>query len=56
VLGADVVVPELEGLAKRELKDLLRPWSERYVSVRDIRAAADQLLDLLVDVLQRDVE
>ena len=47
VLGADVVVAELQRLAQRELEHLLRARRERDVPGRHERAAADELLDLL---------
>ena len=37
VLGADVVVAELQRLAQRELEDLLRAWGERDVTRRRLR-------------------
>jgi hypothetical protein len=54
VLGAYVVVSELEGLAQGQLEHLLRSGRERDVAGRDVGAATDELLDLLVDVLERD--
>ena len=56
VLGADVVVAELERLAERELEDLLGPRRERDVPGRRRAALADDLLDLAADGLQRDAE
>ena len=56
VLGADVVVAELQGLAQRELEDLLGPRRERDVPARRLLALADDLLDLLAYGLQRDAE
>src|SRR5204862_3123898 len=41
VLGADVVVPELKGLPKRQLQHLLRPRGERDVAGGDGLALAD---------------
>jgi hypothetical protein len=46
VLGADVVVVELERLAKGELQDLLGPRRERDVADRGALALPDDLLDL----------
>ena len=56
VLGADVVVAELQRLAQRELEDLLGPRRERDVPGRRLLALADDLLDLLADGLERDAE
>jgi hypothetical protein len=56
VLGADVVVPELERLAQRELQHLLRPRGEGDVPGRGGLALADDLLHLLAHTLQRDPE
>ena len=54
VLGADVVVPELQRLAQRELEYLLGPRGERDVPRRRLLALADDLLDLLPHRLQAD--
>src|SRR4051794_6870507 len=56
VLGADVVVAELQGLAQRELQHLLRPRGEGDVTGRGLLALADDLLDLLADALERDAQ
>ena len=56
VLGADVVVAELQRLAQRELEDLLGARRERDVPARRLLALADDLLDLRADGLQRDAE
>ena len=56
VLGADVVVSELQRLAERELQDLLRAWGERDVSGGSRLALADDLFDLLTDRFERDVQ
>jgi len=56
VLGADVVVTELQRLAKRQLEDLLGPRREGNVSRRRGPALADDFLDLVTDGLQRDPE
>ena len=56
VLGADVVVAELEGLAQRELEDLLGAWGEGDVAGRRRAALADDLLDLAAHGLERDAE
>src|SRR6185503_7931646 len=46
VLGADVVVPEREGLAERELQDLLRARRERDLARGDLVTLADDARDL----------
>ena len=56
VLGADVVVAELQRLAQRELQDLLGTRGERDVAGRRLLALADDLLDLLADGLEGDAE
>ena len=56
VLGADVVVPELQRLTKRQLENLLRPWSEGNVSTRRLLPLTDDLFYLLADGFQRDAE
>jgi hypothetical protein len=56
VLGADVVVAEREGLAQRELEDLLRARGERDLARGDLVALADDAGDLRADLLHRDVE
>ena len=56
MLGADVVVAELQRLAERELEDLLGPRRERDVPGRRRAALSDDLLDLAADGLQRDAE
>ena len=56
VLGADVVVAELQRLAQRQLQHLLGPRRERDVPARRLLPLADDLLDLLADALQRDPE
>ncbi len=55
VLGADVVVSELQRLTQGELEDLLRTRGERDVPGRSGLAATDDLADLLADVLERHV-
>ena len=52
VLGADVVVPELQRLAERQLEDLLGPGREGDVPARGRPALADDLLDLGADPLE----
>ena len=56
VLGADVVVAELQRLTQRQLQHLLGPRRERDVPARRLLALADDLLDLLADALQGDAE
>ena len=55
VLGADVVVAELQRFAERELQDLLGARRERDVTGGSRLALTDDLLDLLTDGLERDV-
>ena len=54
VLGADVVVPELQRLPQRELEHLLRTRGERDVPGRRLLSLADDLLNLLPHGLQAD--
>ena len=56
VLGADVVVAELERLAERELEHLLGARGEGDVARRRRAALTDDLLDLVADRLERDRE
>ena len=56
VLGADVVVPERERLAQRQLEHLLGPRRERDLAGRDLVALADDARDLRAHLLDRDVE
>src|SRR6266496_502155 len=56
VLGADVVVAELQGLAQRQLKDLLGTRGERNVPGRSLLPLPDDLLYLLAHGLQADPE
>ena len=56
VLGADVVVSELERFAERELEDLLGAGRERDVAGGRRLTLADDLLDLLTHGLERDVQ
>ena len=56
VLGADVVVSELQGLAEAQLKDLLGAGGERDVTAGSLLALADDVFDLAAYGLQRDVE
>src|SRR5579875_2360694 len=54
VLGADVVVAELQRLAQRQLQHLLGPGGERDVPGGSLLALADDLLDLLAHRFQAD--
>ena len=56
VLGADVVVAELQRLAQRQLEHLLRAGRERDVARRRGAAVADDLLDLRAHGLEGDAE
>ncbi len=56
MLGADVVVAELERLAQAQLEDLLRARRERDVTGRGLLALADDLLHLLAHRLEADAE
>src|ERR671916_2406098 len=56
VLGPDVVVPEREGLAERELQDLLRPWRERDLTGGDLLTGADDAHNLGAHTLNGDVK
>src|SRR3954449_9543520 len=56
VLGADVVVAELQRLAQRQLQHLLCPRREGDVTGRRLLALSDDFLHLLADTLQRDAE
>src|SRR5262245_6300338 len=56
VLGADVVVAQREGLAERELENLLRPRGERDLTRRHLVALADDARDLGAHLLDRDVQ
>ena len=54
VLGADVVVTELQGLPQRQLEDLLGARSEGDVPGGCLLALAGDLPDVLADRLQAD--
>jgi hypothetical protein len=56
VLGADVVVAELQGLAQRELEHLLCARRERDVAGGLLLPLADDVLNLLANRIERDVE
>ena len=56
VLGADVVVAELQRLAQREFEDLLGARGEGDVTRRRRAALADDLLDLAAHGFERDAE
>ena len=55
VLGADVVVAELQRLAQAQLEHLLRTRREGDVTGRLLLALADDVLHLLAHGIQRDV-
>src|SRR5262249_36614962 len=55
VLGADVVVTELQRLAERQLENLLGARGERDVTGGGRLARSDDLLDLLTHAFERDV-
>ncbi len=55
VLGADVVVAELERLTHREFKNFLCPWGERRRTRRSCSEHANDLVHLLPHSVQRDV-
>src|SRR5690606_22760805 len=56
VLGADVVVAELQRLAQAQLEDLLGARRERDVPTGRLLSLADDLFDLLAHCLERDAE
>ena len=56
VLGADVVVTELQRLAQRELEDLLGPRREGRRAGRGCAGRTDGLLDLLAHGFEGDAE
>src|ERR1700730_4419890 len=56
VLGADVIVAELERLTQRQLQHLLGPGSERDVPRRRLLAPANNLPDLLAHRLQVEAQ
>ncbi|MCB5293720.1 hypothetical protein BJQ90_03178 [Arthrobacter sp. SO3] len=56
VLGADVVVSQLQRLAEREFQDLLGPRREGDVTGRGLLARADDLLYLLADAVERNAQ
>ncbi|VEH93125.1 Protein of uncharacterised function (DUF3170) (plasmid) [Tsukamurella tyrosinosolvens] len=56
VLGADVVVAELQRLAQRELQDLLGTGREGDVARRGLLPLPDDLLDLAAHSLQGDAQ
>ena len=56
VLGADVVVTELQRLAQRELEDLLGTGREGDVTGRSRSSVTDDLLDLRANGFERDAE
>ncbi len=56
VLGADVVVAELQRFAQRQLEHLLGARREGDVPGRLLLALTDDVLDLLADGIERDAE
>ncbi len=54
MLGADVGVTQLEGLAKRELQDLLGARGEGWRARRRVGGRADGLFDLLAHDVEGD--
>src|SRR5690606_15846080 len=56
VLGADVVVSQLQRLAQRQLQDLLGTGGEGDVAGRALLPLPDGLLNLLTDGFQADAE
>jgi hypothetical protein len=56
VLGADVVVPELQRLPQGELQDLLGPRGKRRLRPRALLTVADDRLDLLAHLIEGDVQ
>ena len=54
VLGPDVVVSELEGLAQRQFEDLLGAGRERNVAAGRLGALADDVDDLLANGVEAD--
>jgi hypothetical protein len=56
VLGADVVVAELQGLPERQLQNFLRARRERCLRARAFLAVADDALDLLAHLVEVDVQ
>ena len=56
VLGADVVVPQLEGFPQRELEHLLGARRERDVAGRCRTTVANHLVDVFARLLKRDIQ
>ena len=56
VLGADVVVPEAQGFAQRELEHLLGAWRERDLAGGDLLAGPDDPHHLAAYALNRDLK
>ena len=56
MLGSDVVVSELERLAKRQLEDLLGPGGEWDVTAGRRAALANDFFNLIADRFERDAE
>ena len=56
MLGADVVVAQLQRFAQAQLENLLGARRERNMPRRRLLPLADDLLDLAADALQRDAQ
>ena len=56
VLGADVVVSELQRLPQAELEDLLRSWRKGNVAAGRLLALSDDLFDLLAHAFKGDAK
>jgi len=56
VLGAYVVVAELQGFPEREFEHLLRARGERRLGAGSLFAVADDALDLLAHLIEGDVK
>jgi hypothetical protein len=56
VLGADVVVPEAQRFAQRELEYLLRAWGERDLAGGDVLAGADDPNHSFAHAFNRDLK
>ena len=56
MLGADVVVTELQRLAERQLEHLLGPWREGDVAGRGRAALTDDFFYLAAHRFERDTE
>jgi hypothetical protein len=56
VLGADVVVPEAQRFAQRQLEYLLRAWGERDLAGGDVLAGADDPNHSFAHAFNRDLK